>query len=351
MQILSIKDSERILIVAPHPDDECIGAGGVLIRFPKQSDVVVLTDGALGQGQISPELERKKRKDEFICEMEMLGIENYKMLDIPDGTLMQHTDCLMNFDLSQYTKIFVTGSRDGHPDHTAAYVSVVNALKEQKEWKKEVFVYEVHSPLQSPTHMLDITDAIETKQKLIRIHSSQTKYMAYDKYAKVSAEYRALQQRYDDRYIEVYSLVRFDEKTDECLIEMERKLQKQIQFYQALTKWLELKINNINIAYYLEKEGYKTVAIYGYKELGKLLYQELQYSNLNVMYIIDKNNKNIHLENIDVLAPQKKLPQVDTVIVTAIYYFEEIREELENLGFANIISLTQLLDEYDGRIE
>ena len=72
---------------------------------------------------------------------------------------------------------------------------------------------------------------------------------------------------------------------------MERKLQKQIQFYQALTKWLELKINNINIAYYLEKEGYKTVAIYGYKELGKLLYQELQYSNLNVMYIIDKNNK------------------------------------------------------------
>ena len=69
------------------------------------------------------------------------------------------------------------------------------------------------------------------------------------------------------------------------------------------------------------------------------------------MYIIDKNNKNIHLENIDVLAPQKKLPQVDTVIVTAIYYFEEIREELENLGFANIISLTQLLDEYDGRIE
>ena len=29
----SINDTEKILIIAPHPDDECIGTGGVLLKY------------------------------------------------------------------------------------------------------------------------------------------------------------------------------------------------------------------------------------------------------------------------------------------------------------------------------
>ena len=51
---------------------------------------------------------KKIRKAEFLNEMHFLGIEEYWMLDIEDGTLMQHINCLEHIDFSFYTKIFVT---------------------------------------------------------------------------------------------------------------------------------------------------------------------------------------------------------------------------------------------------
>ena len=35
---------------------------------------------------------------------------------------------------------------------------------------------------------------------------------------------------------------------------------------------------------------------------------------------------------------------VDAVIVTAVYYFDEIQKELNELGYKNIISLQNLLE-------
>ena len=96
MQILTIKSNDRILIVAPHPDDECIGAGGILALYPQMCTVLVLTDGGQGQGDVPPEKERKIRKCEFYAEMRELGIKRYQMLDYEDGTLMRHTDCMLN---------------------------------------------------------------------------------------------------------------------------------------------------------------------------------------------------------------------------------------------------------------
>lgn len=44
LKLLEISEKDRILILAPHPDDECIGAGGILARYPDLCRVVVLTD-------------------------------------------------------------------------------------------------------------------------------------------------------------------------------------------------------------------------------------------------------------------------------------------------------------------
>lgn len=52
---LRIKESDRILIVAPHPDDETLGCGGILAKYGEKCDVLLITDGRLGFFQNSTE--------------------------------------------------------------------------------------------------------------------------------------------------------------------------------------------------------------------------------------------------------------------------------------------------------
>ena len=45
---LDIKKNDRILIVAPHPDDETIGCGGLMLKYGEQCEILLLTDGRKG---------------------------------------------------------------------------------------------------------------------------------------------------------------------------------------------------------------------------------------------------------------------------------------------------------------
>ncbi len=344
MQVLNIKEDDNLLIIAPHPDDECIGPGGILSLYPHLCKVIVLTDGRQGQGGVAPELEKEIRKQEFLNEMRDAGIRDYEMLDYEDGGLMQHTNCLENIDLSSFNKIFVTGTHDNHPDHTAAYVSVRQAVKKQAISNAEIYLYEVHAPLQEVTHILDITPVIEEKRKLIRYHQSQMTCLPYDKMAQNLAEYRALQNRAKDSYFEAYSRVDFTDERDGSTIELEKKLQKSVMFYWVLTRWMDLKLRGYGIDDILSKLEVYNIAVYGYAELGQLLCRELVDTKIHISYLLDKRVKETGIENLLVYLPQNGLPEVDAVVVTAVYYFDEIEKDLSQMGYQNIISLRNLLE-------
>ncbi len=343
LQTLDIKENDHILIIAPHPDDECIGPGGLLARYPGQCRVIVLTDGREGQGDAAPERVKAVREREFQEEMSFLGIADYRMLGYEDGTLLRHTDCLEQIGLAGYTEIFVTGMHDNHPDHTAAYLSVRQALQKQGIGESEVYLYEVHAPLQCPTHLLDITDRMEEKQHMIRFHRSQLTALPYDRYAACMAEYRALQNRLCGRRIEVYTRVETEGDTRESA-ELQSRLQKQILFYQVLTRWMQRKITGGSLAETLMLRGYRRIAVYGYAELGRLLCLELAKSPVRAAYVLDKKAVDSGRADLPVYAPRAGLPAVDAVVVTAVYYFDEIRRDLREMGFDNIISLRTLLE-------
>ncbi len=344
MQALTIRDNDRLLIVAPHPDDECIGPGGILALYPQLCKVVVLTDGRQGQGDTPPELEKQIRKREFISGMQEAGIRDYEMLDYEDGSLMQHTDCLANMNLSFFTKIFVTGIHDNHPDHTAACMSVQKALKKQEITDVEIYLYEVHTPLLEATHTLDITQVLEKKMNLIRHHQSQLTSLPYDKMAKSLAEYRALQNRADGCYFETYACMRPGDNLESGTVELEKKWQKSVLFYWILTKWMDWKIRGKCVADALLKQNFRQIAVYGYAELGQLLCRELADTKAEVSYVLDKRVKDTGITGLSVYIPQNGLSHVDAVVVTAVYYFDEIKEELSQMGYRNIISFRTLLE-------
>ena len=95
---------------------------------------------------------------------------------------------------------------------------------------------------------------------------------------------------------------------------------------------------------YFTKHNYKTVAIYGMKELGERLVDELRDSDIKVCYAIDKNADQIY-SDVDIVTPDDNLEPVDVIVVTAIFYFDEIYDMLSEKVDYPIVSLEDLLYE------
>lgn len=120
---------------------------------------------------------------------------------------------------------------------------------------------------------------------------------------------------------------------------------KMKEFYDLLIQWIGIKQRQKSIVEFFENNGYRSIAIYGMKELGKCLYDELQDSSIEVKYVIDNNI----VENdmgIPMYKSNEKLPNVDAIIVTAIHYFEEIESQLSEQVNYQIVNLKDIIFEF-----
>lgn len=129
------------------------------------------------------------------------------------------------------------------------------------------------------------------------------------------------------------------------LMEKEKKgKEKYKSLFKMMTKWLENKGTEKEIASYLEEMDIHTVAIYGMSDAGKQLYDELKNTNVQVKYAIDK--KAIETDDeIEIITLDSDLRAVDAVIITAINDFSSIAEALKQKTDARIISLEQIVYE------
>lgn len=85
------------IVLVAHPDDESLGAGGLLARLTSAgADVEVLLCSAgeashPGSPTTSPERLAAVRREEFAAAMEAFGLaERWQFLNLPDGELAQH---------------------------------------------------------------------------------------------------------------------------------------------------------------------------------------------------------------------------------------------------------------------
>lgn len=116
------------------------------------------------------------------------------------------------------------------------------------------------------------------------------------------------------------------------------------ELYKAFDQWLQIRQQGKTLVEYFVRNEYKTVAIYGMKELGKRLCDELKDSGITVSYAIDKNADGIYAD-MDVVTPDEELASVDVIVVTAITYFDEIEEQLSEKMDCPIVSLEDILYE------
>ena len=175
MKKLIFSSSARILVLAPHPDDESIGCGGLLLQYPGQCDVVVLTDGRHGGLSGMDETETVNlRKSEFKKAMIYAGVKKWSFLGVEDGKLSENFAKFAELDLSGYDAIFCPAPGENHEDHACVYEFLLK-LKLQVQ----IFGYEVWSAIGSPSHYVDISNVVDEKKRLIAFYESQVAQVDY----------------------------------------------------------------------------------------------------------------------------------------------------------------------------
>ena len=184
--LLNLKESDRILVVAPHADDECIGCGGLLLKYAAQTDVLLLSDGRFGYNRndpdASPEKTRILRQNEFKAVMSFLKVRNYTMMDILNCDIYRHYSIVSKYDIREYDFIFVPSRFENSQDHLHAYYFLRKMIKAQHA-KARLIEYEVWVPIPDPQVILDISDVVEQKKQALSLYESQLKCYDYVNFA------------------------------------------------------------------------------------------------------------------------------------------------------------------------
>lgn len=125
----------------------------------------------------------------------------------------------------------------------------------------------------------------------------------------------------------------------------EEEKSRYISYYYIIQEWMFNKQKGKTIENYLEKNNIYNIAIYGMGTLGKMLYDDIKNTNIKISYIIDKTlEKNWDEVPIINLKDIKDYPMVDAIIITPIYNYVHIIQEIKNykINFLTI-SLEQLI--------
>ncbi|MCR5406955.1 MAG: PIG-L family deacetylase [Lachnospiraceae bacterium] len=161
---IEFNEEDKIAVIAPHPDDECLGASAALILAPQKTDIYVLTDGSRGAVERTPEEEVLVRRAQFEAEMEYVKPHSYTWLGGVDTKMSRHRDLVIKIDFRPYTIIFLPWLKSFHPDHRYASAFCLDEIRSQKA-EAACYFYEIKAPFYDPTHYVDITGICEEKKK------------------------------------------------------------------------------------------------------------------------------------------------------------------------------------------
>lgn len=114
----------------------------------------------------------------------------------------------------------------------------------------------------------------------------------------------------------------------------------------TFNKWVNIEEKGYRIAEWLKNHNFNKVAVYGYGYLGKHLVHELEADSINIEFILDKSSQAVH-PTLKICHDLNEISTVDVIIVTAVYYYEVIREELEKVTLSKIVSLWDILNDLD----
>ncbi len=191
----------RTLVVAPHPDDESLGCGGVIALLRQRGHAVsalFVSDGSMSHPnskRYPPEARRDLREGEALNALRILNVapSDIHFLRLPDTRVPVPTSenfdkesALIHRQLARLRPqtVLVPWRRDPHGDHRATWHllrAAVDQLAVPVRWLEyPIWVWESTLPDDLPTAAdgnwwrVDVSASLPQKRRAIAAHVSQT---------------------------------------------------------------------------------------------------------------------------------------------------------------------------------
>lgn len=212
-QAVPLIECTSALVFAPHPDDEALGCGGLVVALntagiPVQA--IIVTSGGFGEhGKEGTAV----REDESRAAATILGIEHLQFwretdreVACTENTIAKAKQAILeaNADL-----ILTPSIHEIHPDHRATAWIVVEAARRLANEGRElrVAMFEIGAPLQRADVLVDITAHETLKRAAIACYSSQLDIQPYDEFTFSLNRYRTYTLPAKVRYAEAYTVL------------------------------------------------------------------------------------------------------------------------------------------------
>ena len=129
-----MKNKKRVLVVAPHPDDETLGVGGTIAKYSAQGDEVFVL---MVSGHLPPIYSRKAYEEtvsEAYSAFSVLGVKKSEFLEIPATMIGDQPLHEVNGRISKVVNDFnphivLCPYPDRHIDHRLVFDSVMVATR------------------------------------------------------------------------------------------------------------------------------------------------------------------------------------------------------------------------------
>ncbi|HEX6203326.1 MAG TPA: PIG-L family deacetylase, partial [Thermoanaerobaculia bacterium] len=203
--------AESALVVAPHPDDEVLGCGGLLVGLAAAGAavrVLFLTDGGAGEEGAARDAYVERRRGEAAAVADLLGFAGVEHTGLPDGRLAEHLDAacaaLRRALLAQRPDLLLVPSPlEASRDHRAAFAALHRLLGPLRPAAGgdaalaaavaglEVLVYEINRPAY-PDLLVDVSAAVPKLEEAMALYASQRERRGYWRAALGLKRYRTL---------------------------------------------------------------------------------------------------------------------------------------------------------------
>jgi len=181
----SLPPSRRVLVFAPHPDDEVFGCGGVLALLHGEGasiSVIIVTDGAVGGENTDGKLS-EIRAAESLAASHVLGIPEPTFWGMPDRGLIYGEELVERLKSAitvvDADLVLLPSPTEVHPDHQVLALAGAEAVRRLGGDLRALF-FEINLPLPNPNLVIDITPVFEQKCSAMACFPSQLAEQPYD---------------------------------------------------------------------------------------------------------------------------------------------------------------------------